>query len=169
DEDRLPGPLRSRFVIERLELYRRAELEEILAAATREKGLGQGLTPEAQARLARASRGTPRRALQLLGAVVNEAAVAGVERADLELVERALRREGVDRRGLTPLERAYLKALREAGGPLSLRTLSGRLEVSQRVLRETVEPFLLNQRLILITSRGRGLVPEGAQEERQRA
>lgn len=72
--------------------------------------------------MASASRDTPRRALELLDAVRDDAVVSGVARADRALVARALERLGVDPQGFTALDRAYLGALEDAGHPLSVRT-----------------------------------------------
>lgn len=154
DEHELPRAFLSRLKVLRLVPYEPDTLSRILLSAAEERGLA--LTGEACALLAGASRDTPRRALQLLQSVASLAAVAGESEVSRELVERVFQREGVDADGRTALDRAYL-ALLGREPYLALRTLAARLGTTERVLRETVEPFLLRRGWITVSSRGRSL------------
>ena len=156
DEDLVPAPLRSRLEVLRLEPYGSEELAELLARRAAAKGLR--LTPEGAARLAGASRGTPRAGLQLLNGVRDEASIGGGTVVDAALVEQALARRGIDAQGLTPLDRAYLAALARAGEPVALSTLAATLSTSEAVLSQVVEPHLKHLGLIRVTPRGRVLV-----------
>lgn len=153
DPDQLPSPLRSRLRVLRLEPYTHDELTTLVVRAARARGFE--LEPDGAARVALASRDTPRRALALLRTVHDEVTVAGVSTADLELVARALVREGVDAEGLDAVERAYLRVLEQAGRPLGLSTLAARLDVSEEALKAVYEPLLLRRGLIHITPAGR--------------
>ncbi len=159
DEHRLPRPLLSRLMCERLDYYGDRALQAILQEAATDQGLrlGEG----AAAFLAGASRGTPRRALQLLAAVRDAAQVADRSEVNRSLAEHALAALGVDAAGFTELDRAYLRHL-ERSGPLSLKSLAARLGTTEAVLEQTYEPFLLRQGLIRITGRGRVLAEGGA-------
>lgn len=110
---------------------------------------------EGAARLARASRGTPREGLRLLAGVGDEATLARSAEVDAALVERALERREIDALGLDPLDRAYLAVLEQAGGPVGLRALAAELGAPEAELRQVREPWLQRLRLIRVTPRGR--------------
>jgi Holliday junction DNA helicase RuvB len=155
-EDRLPGPLRGRFRIrQRLEHYRPTELAEVLRRAAERMGLT--IDDDAVRKLAAVARGTPREALALLEAARDEAALAGRTRIDDGLAGRALGQLGLDEAGLLPVERRYLEALEQEGGPVGLATLSARLDVPKQTLRRVHEPHLLRLGLIRLTPKGRVL------------
>ncbi|MCA8920174.1 MAG: AAA family ATPase [Planctomycetes bacterium] len=162
EEGLLPAPLRSRFAYqEGLEFYDVAELEELWARAASAQGLI--LDVGACQLAARASRGTPRFALDLLQAVRDEARARGLTRLDVELVRAALARTGCDELGVRSAEAAYLRALERGGGVLGVSTLAARLGTSRRNLKQTVEPFLLRTGLVRVTPRGRALTQAGEQ------
>ena len=152
--DQLTRPLLSRLDLLRLEPYSTEELAAIVVdRAAREHGLE--LEPEGAARLALASRDTPRRALALLRAVRDEATVAQVAVADVAVVERALTRQGVDGQGLDRLDRSYLRLLESTRQPVGLGTLAAQLDVPEETLRTVVEPPLVRRGLVRITPAGR--------------
>ena len=153
DEDQVSEALRSRLTRERLSFYSEPELAGLLTGAARAQGLA--LAPAGAARLARASRGTPREGLRLLAGVRDEATLARSGEADAALVERALERREIDAQGLDPLDRAYLAVLERADGPVALRTLAAELGAPEAELRQVREPWLQRLGLIQITPRGR--------------
>lgn len=156
DEDLLPRPLLSRLRRESLGLYSVPGLARLLSRAA----AGQGLELEAEAAtlLAGASRDTPRQGLSLLRDVRDEAAVAGVERVGVALVQRALARRGIDPAGFDAVDRAFLRALEDAGGrPVSLRTLAARCGVSEGRVASVHEPFLIRRGLVEVGPSGRVL------------
>ena len=156
DEDLLPRPLLSRLRREPLGLYSVPTLARLLSRAAARQGLE--LEAEAATLLAGASRDTPRQGLSLLRDVRDEAAVAGVERVGVALVQRALARRGIDPAGFDAVDRACLRALEEAGGrPVSLRTLAARCGVSEGRVASVHEPFLIRRGLVEVGPSGRVL------------
>ena len=153
----LSSPLRDRFgLIQRLEFYGQKDLEAIVA---RTAGLlGVNLTRGACARIAGSCRGTPRIANRLLRRVRDVATVQGAgEAVDEPLVRQALSLHRVDDRGLDASDRRLLSLLLEHhdGGPVGLETLAAALGEDPATLEAVIEPYLLQQGLLLRTPRGR--------------
>ncbi len=155
-------PLRERFGIPfRLDFYEAAELVEIV---TRNAHLlNMALSADGAAEIAARSRGTPRIAGRLLRRVRDFAAVAGIERVDAALADRALDRLEVDRRGLDSMDRRYLSCIAEhyGGGPVGIETIAAALSEQRDALEEVVEPFLIQLGFVQRTPRGRQLTPHG--------
>lgn len=158
DPDRVPAPLRARFGLqEELEPYSPAELEAMAARAAERDG--RTLDPAAAEALARAAHGTPRELFRLFDRVRDAAVTSDLRRIDAGFVTRALRDLGIDERGLGPVHRRILDALRAAGRrALSLSRLAIAAQVSTRALYEVYEPALLRTGLLAVTPRGRMLM-----------
>ena len=152
----LATPLRDRFGIPlRLEFYTPAELEQVLAAASRK--MGTALDAGGAAEIAARSRGTPRVAGRLLRRVRDFGAAEDCEVIDRAAAARALARLEVDQAGLDALDRKYLNALIEhyGGGPAGVETLAYAIAEARDAVEDVVEPFLLQQGFIQRTPRGR--------------
>jgi Holliday junction DNA helicase RuvB len=158
----LATPLRDRFGIPlRLVFYTPAELQLIVARGAAK--LGMDLTPEGAAEIARRSRGTPRIAGRLLRRVRDIAAVAGDATVTPAIADAALTRLEVDHIGLDAMDRRYLRRIAEhhAGGPVGVETLAAALAEARDTLEDVIEPYLIQEGLILRTSRGRMLGEPG--------
>jgi len=158
----LATPLRDRFGIPlRLVFYTFAELELIVARGAEK--LGFNLTSEGAAEIARRSRGTPRIAGRLLRRVRDFATVEGQNPVDRTMADAALTRLEVDRLGLDAMDRRYLRRIAEhhAGGPVGVETLAAALAEARDTLEDVVEPYLIQEGLVLRTSRGRMLGEAG--------
>ena len=158
----LATPLRDRFGIPlRLVFYTPAELKRIVARGAEK--LGFRLTPDGATEIARRSRGTPRVAGRLLRRVRDIAAVQGSDPVDRAVADAALRRLEVDPLGLDAMDRRYLLRIAEhhAGGPVGVETLAAALAEARDTLEDVVEPFLIQEGLVLRTSRGRMLGEPG--------
>ena len=158
----LATPLRDRFGIPiRLEFYTHAELEKVLLGAAAK--MGTNLAPDGAAEIATRARGTPRVAGRLLRRVRDFAAVAGDNPVDRDIADAALTRLEVDRLGLDAMDRRYLRRIAEhhGGGPVGVETLAAALAEARDTLEDVVEPFLIQEGLILRTSRGRMLGEPG--------
>jgi len=158
----LATPLRDRFGIPlRLVFYTAAELELIVARGARK--LGFNLTREGAVEIARRSRGTPRIAGRLLRRVRDFAHVAGTDPVDRETADAALLRLEVDRMGLDAMDRRYLRRMAEhhGGGPVGVETLAAALAEARDTIEDVIEPYLIQEGLILRTSRGRMLGERG--------
>jgi len=158
----LATPLRDRFGIPlRLVFYTFAELELIVSRGAEK--LGFNLTAEGAAEIARRSRGTPRIAGRLLRRVRDFATVEGQDPVDRAMADAALTRLEVDRLGLDAMDRRYLRRIAEhhAGGPVGVETLAAALAEARDTLEDVIEPYLIQEGLILRTSRGRMLGEAG--------
>jgi holliday junction DNA helicase RuvB len=158
----LATPLRDRFGIPlRLVFYTPEELRQIVVRGARLLGLS--LTSEGAAEIAGRSRGTPRIAGRLLRRVRDFAAVQGDTPVDREIADAALTRLEVDRLGLDSMDRRYLRRIADhhAGGPVGVETLAAALAEARDTLEDVVEPYLIQEGLILRTSRGRMLGEPG--------
>jgi len=158
----LATPLRDRFGIPlRLVFYTPEELEQII---TRGAGkLGFNLLADGAAEIARRSRGTPRIAGRLLRRVRDFAMVQGAGPVDRVVADAALQRLEVDDRGLDAMDRRYLRRMAEhhGGGPVGVETLAAALAEARDTLEDVIEPYLIQEGLILRTSRGRMLGESG--------
>ncbi len=158
----LATPLRDRFGIPlRLVFYTAAELELIVTRGAEK--LGFALTREGAAEIARRSRGTPRIAGRLLRRVRDFAHVQGSSPVDRDIADAALLRLEVDRAGLDAMDRRYLRRMAEhhGGGPVGVETLAAALAEARDTLEDVIEPYLIQEGLILRTSRGRMLGERG--------
>jgi Holliday junction DNA helicase RuvB len=155
-------PLRDRFGIPlRLSFYSSSELQAIISRNA--TILNLDLSDDGAAEIAMRSRGTPRVAGRLLRRVRDFAAVQGDKIVDAKVADTALNRLDVDPRGLDAMDRRYLQCIADNynGGPVGAETLSAALSEERDAIEEVIEPFLIQQGLLMRTSRGRVLT-EGA-------
>jgi Holliday junction DNA helicase RuvB len=155
-------PLRDRFGIPlRLVFYGPDELEAIVRRGARV--LGIEITDDGAAEIARRARGTPRIAGRLLRRVRDYATVAGAARINRTAADQALQRLEVDALGLDAMDRRFLRCLAEnyGGGPVGVETLAAALAEPRDTIEEVIEPFLIQEGLILRTPRGRMLGDKG--------
>ena len=154
----LTTPLRDRFGIPtRLQFYTEDELDHIVTRGARLLGIESD--PAGTREIARRARGTPRIAGRLLRRVVDFVTVEGNGRLTQAIADRALTRLGVDHLGLDGGDRRYMTLLAEnyGGGPVGVETIAAALSEARDAIEEVIEPYLLQQGLILRTPRGRML------------
>ena len=155
-------PLRERFGIPmRLEFYGEDDLRHIIS---RGAGLlGMDLTDDGAREIAKRARGTPRVAGRLLRRVRDFAAVAGHSPVDAEAADAALNRLDVDKRGLDAMDRRYLGCIADnyGGGPVGVETQAAALSEQRDTIEEVIEPYLIQQGLLMRTPRGRALTGDG--------
>jgi Holliday junction DNA helicase RuvB len=152
----LSAPLRDRFGIFRsLDFYTEADLVTIIRRSA--AILNMEMDPASAAELARRSRGTPRIANRLLKRVRDFAQVRTEGRVTSKTVSDALALEGVDKTGLTNLDRRYLSTIMEyyGGGPVGIEAIAATLQEEADTLVDVVEPFLLKIGFLQRTSTGR--------------
>ncbi|MFT9016561.1 MAG: Holliday junction branch migration DNA helicase RuvB [Acetobacter sp.] len=159
----LATPLRDRFGIPlRLVFYTPEELCRIVARGADK--LGFDLSAGGAMEIARRARGTPRIAGRLLRRVRDFASVSGQGGpVGAELADAALNRLEVDALGLDGMDRRYLRRIAEYhhGGPVGVETLAAALAESRDTLEDVIEPYLIQEGLVLRTSRGRVLGERG--------
>jgi Holliday junction DNA helicase RuvB len=152
----LTSPLRDRFgIVQRLEFY---GVEDLTSIVVRSAGiLGVPVDAEGASGIARRSRGTPRIANRLLRRVRDYAQVRGDGRITGELSVRALDLLEVDRMGLDSLDRRLLSTIIDKfdGGPVGIDSLAAAIGEERGTLEDVIEPFLIQQGLLMRTARGR--------------
>lgn len=161
----LTAPLRDRFVIrEHLEFYEDSDVETIVSRNA--KKLRSQIDPAAAHEIARRSRGTPRKANNLLRWARDFADSKADGVISHEVVQRALKMLEVDELGLERQDRRYLETLITVftGGPAGLNAIAHTMHVSPDTLEDEVEPFLLRCGLIQRTARGRVVTAAGYQQ-----
>ena len=152
----ISSPLRDRFgILRNLEFYTVAELVRI---SLRSSALLQVLLDDSgAAELARRSRGTPRIVNRLLKRVRDYAQVREDGTIKRQTVKSALALEGVDKKGLTDLDRRFVRTIIEFynGGPVGIEAIAATLQEETDTLVDVVEPYLLKAGFITRTSSGR--------------
>ncbi len=152
----LSAPLRDRFGLFRnLDFYGVKDLIQIIKRSA--DILNVGVDEEGAASLAARSRGTPRIVNRLLKRVRDFAQVRGDGSIVKNTVEAALALEGVDDKGLTRLDRRYLKTIIDYyhGGPVGIEAIAATLQEETDTLVDVVEPYLLKIGMVIRTSSGR--------------
>ena len=152
----LSAPLRDRFGIFRnLDFYAESDLVKITRRSA--SLLGVTIGEEAAVTLARRSRGTPRIVNRLLKRVRDYSQVRADGAITRDTVSSALKLEGVDEKGLTDLDRRYLKTIIKFyhGGPVGIEAIAATLQEESDTLVDIVEPYLLKIGFITRTPSGR--------------
>lgn len=152
----MSAPLRDRFGIFRdIDFYSEADLVKITRRSA--KLLEVTIDEEGAVELSKRSRGTPRIANRLLKRVRDYTQVRADGIITKKTVEEALTLEGVDKKGLTNLDRRYLKTIIEfyKGGPVGIEAIAATLQEETDTLVDVVEPYLLKIGIVTRTSSGR--------------
>ena len=152
----LSAPLRDRFGIFRsLDFYSQPNLVEIIKRSA--VLLKVTIDDEGATELAKRSRGTPRIVNRLLKRVRDYSQVRADGIITKKTVEAGLSLEGVDEKGLTDLDRRYLKTIIEfyKGGPVGIEAIAATLQEETDTLVDVIEPYLLKMGLVTRTSSGR--------------
>lgn len=159
DPGKMKAPLKNRFAFHgHLEPYTPRDLARLLLAHCERAGIQ--LKEDAAQVIARASRYTPRRAIELLNAVqVYSDEVTGDPTAELdsECALQGMEYAGVDEYGLDSRDRRVLRMLCDdfRGGPVGLAPLTAALQMDRTELTRDVEPYLMQAGLIALKGRGR--------------
>ena len=156
----LTSPLRSRFGIHMvLDYYSDDELLEIITRSARLMTVA--LSSEGAVEMSRRSRGTPRIANRLLRRVRDFAQVDGEGTVTLDVAKDALKRLGVDNRGLDEMDRKILRTVAEkfGGGPVGVETMAAAIGEEKDTIEEVYEPYLIREGLMQRTPRGRITTP----------
>jgi len=156
----LTSPLRDRFgIVQRLEFY---NVDDLTSIVQRSAGiLGAPLVGEGARRIAERARGTPRIANRLLRRVRDFAEVKGDGTVDAKIAIAALDLLEVDPAGLDNLDRKFLGTIIEKfdGGPVGIESLAAAIGEERGTLEDVIEPFLIQQGLLMRTARGRIVTP----------
>jgi Holliday junction DNA helicase RuvB len=172
----LTSPLRDRFgIVQRLEFY---SVDDLVTIVTRSASILDIVIDEEGAKeIAKRSRGTPRITNRLLRRVRDFAEVKGNGQIDREIAQHALDLLDVDVCGFDMLDRKLLLAIIEKfeGGPVGVDSLAAAIGEERDTIEDVIEPFLIQQGLMMRTPRGRvatthayrhfGLTPAGKDRE----
>ena len=154
----LTSPLRDRFgIVQRLEFYDARELAEIVTVSAGKLGIPVDAVGAQE--LARRARGTPRVANRLLRRVRDYAEVKGDGTVTKQTADAALSMLEVDERGLDGMDRRVLDAIARKfdGGPVGVDSLSAAISEERDTIEDVIEPFLIQEGLVMRTPRGRVL------------
>lgn len=152
----LSSPLRSRFSggVFKLEFYSLDEMKAIIAQSAQK--LGINIEDAAICSIADRCRYTPRTANYFIKRVRD---YADVHNKDItqETVYNTLALIGIDESGLRHTDREVLKTLIEKfnGGPVGVKTLATATHEEVDSLENVIEPYLIQEGFIELTSRGR--------------
>ncbi len=152
----ITGPLRDRFGFDfRLEHYSTADLQAIVERSA--TIFDVDITPDGASEIAGRSRGTPRIAIRLLKRVRDYAEMRAAGVVDHAAASAGLEMFGIDVLGLDRIDNQLLDNLcrRFAGGPVGLSTLAISVGEPTDTIEEVIEPFLIQQGLLVRTPRGR--------------
>ncbi|MBL0699368.1 MAG: Holliday junction branch migration DNA helicase RuvB [Desulfosarcina sp.] len=158
----ISSPLRDRFgILRNLDFYSDDDLIKITKRSS--SLLDVKIDAAGAVELAKRSRGTPRIVNRLLKRVRDYTQVRADGSITKDIVEAALSLEGVDKKGLTSLDRRYLETIINFynGGPVGIEAISATLQEETDTLVDLVEPYLLKIGMVMRTSSGR-VAPEVA-------
>jgi Holliday junction DNA helicase RuvB len=156
----LTSPLRDRFgIVQRLAFYRVDDLRAIVARSA--AILGVEIADDGAREIAQRARGTPRIANRLLRRVRDYAQVRGDGTITARLADEALDLLHVDARGLDGMDHRLLKTIIDKfnGGPVGLDNVAAAISESAGTIEEVIEPYLIQQGLLMRTPRGRVATP----------
>ncbi len=161
------APLRDRFQLTfKLNYYNEEELKEIIIKVGKEWDLE--IDKESALYLAKASKGIPRQALNLLRrlkefAYLNFKSFNNVIKINYKNLKKFLELLEIDDWGLTPEDRKCLLTLYKEfkGGPVGLNSLALSANISPEELESIYEPSLIRLGLIARTRKGRILTQKG--------
>ncbi len=152
----LTSPLRDRFgIVQRLEFYSRAELEQIVVRAA--GILNMPIDTVGARQIASRARGTPRIANRLLRRVRDYAQVEADGHIDGDVAAAAMDLLDVDPHGFDVMDRRLLLTIIERfdGGPVGIESLAAALSEERGTIEDVLEPFLIQQGFLQRTARGR--------------
>ena len=105
--------------------------------------------------VAETSRGTPRIANAGLEWVRDYHIAKGIPRLSGDDVEAAMAIKGIDKSGMTQMDREYLKVLKKYGKPMGIETIVSISGFDRNTIEGIIEPWLLQSGKIIKTSKGR--------------
>ncbi len=156
----LTSPLRDRFgIVQRLEFY---NADDLCTIVKRSAGiLGVSVDAGGAQEIARRARGTPRIANRLLRRVRDYAQVKASGNVDTAIADAALDLLHVDRHGLDVMDRKLLNTIMDKfdGGPVGLDNVAAAVGEESGTLEDVIEPYLIQQGLLMRTPRGRVATP----------
>jgi Holliday junction DNA helicase RuvB len=138
-----------------LKLY---SIEDLRAIAEANVGkLEISLSGDAMNLVAKLSKGTPRIVNSTLEWLRDYKIAKRLGQLSVEDVEAAMKIRGVNANGLTDVDRQYLRALHNSDVPLGINTIAAATGIDRATIEDIIEPWLLQNNIIMKTPRGRTL------------
>lgn len=160
---KISNPLIERFGIDQeLKEYTNEELVTIIERTA--KIYQVSIDKKASFSLAIRSRGTPRRANKILKRIIDFAYVDKIKHIENEFLINILENElNIDKNGLEEKDIRILKSLYYdfENRAVGVRSLASAISENVETLEYTIEPFLIKNKLIIRTSRGRKITQKG--------
>ena len=152
----LTSPLRDRFgIVQRLEFY---DVSELMTIVERSAAILEiAIEDEGALEIAKRARGTPRIVNRLLRRVRDYAEVKANGSITREVADQALDMLSVDEHGLDNQDRRLLLTIIEkfSGGPVGIDSLATSIAEERGTIEDVLEPYLVQEGLLLRTPRGR--------------
>ena len=136
-----------------LKLYGIADLRTI--AEVNVVKLELNLSDDALDFVAKLSKGIPRIVNSTLEWLRDYKIAKRLGQLSVEDVEDAMKMRGVSADGLTDVDRQYLRTLRSSDVPLGVSTISATTGIDKATIEDVIEPWLLQNNIIMKTPRGR--------------
>ena len=107
--------------------------------------------------VAKLSKGTPRILNSTLEWLRDYKVAKKLDQLSVEDAEAAMKIRGVTANGLTDVDRQYLRALSNSDIPLGVGTISATTGIDKATIEDIIEPWMLQNNIIMKTPRGREL------------
>ena len=105
--------------------------------------------------VAKLSKGTPRILNSTLEWLRDYKIAKRLGQLSVEDIEAAMKIRGVNANGLTDVDRQYLRVLNNSDIPLGIGTISATTGIDKVTIEDVIEPWLLQNKIIMKTPRGR--------------
>lgn len=158
----LTQPLLDRFGLKfELKEYTIDELSKIIKNVSLK--LNSNFDKEALDLISKCSRGTPRKAIHILDRIIDFAVCDDIELITEEYTSKILNKLKIDAHGLEESDISILKLLYEEfyGSPVGINNLAAASGQQKDTLEQTIEPFLIKNKFIIRTPRGRRITKKG--------
>ena len=136
-----------------LKLYSDKDLRTIAEANVGK--LEISLSGDALDFVAKLSKGTPRILNSTLEWLRDYKIAKRLGQLSVEDIEAAMKIRGVNANGLTDVDRQYLRVLNNSDIPLGIGTISATTGIDKVTIEDVIEPWLLQNKIIMKTPRGR--------------
>jgi Holliday junction DNA helicase RuvB len=159
---KLSQPLVDRFGIKvALREYTNDELVLIIQRSS--KLMNIIIDDEAALEIAKRSRGTPRKSNQILDRITDFAVFDDLRNVDKDFAINVLNKLKIDKYGLEENDREILRIIKEQfhGGPVGLNNLAATSGEQKDTLENIIEPYLLKNKFLIRTGKGRKLTRLG--------
>jgi len=160
DSGKLSKPFRDRFKMNFV-FKPYTQLESVQIVLSHAKRLGANIDMPAAQVIAQRGRGVPRILVGYLERVIDMAYVQNAKVITESVAKNTFEMLGVDEIGLTETETKILKTLDVASAPVGLDNLSIITNEAPKTILTSIEPYLIQQGLVVRTGKGRAITQKG--------